>query len=201
MRAIILVPVETALGLTANPGELVGDGPLTARHASELRCGRIVAVDDQVQRLTPAGPSLAATLLAMVDRPATVEARDDNRHDPTAGLTWFVQLRDPRCAGPGCSVSARQCNIDHLIANPTGPTNASNRGPVSRRCHNAKTYGGLTLTPHPDGSVTWTSPLGRPTTRPNRTEPADLSNLRPTSPPQRPQHDQPADDGDQPPPF
>ena len=211
VQAIILVPVETALDLTDNPADLVGYGPITNGHATELltaaelrkactelRTGRIIAVDDHT---TPAGPSLEDTLLAMVDQPATVQAQDQDGHDPSVGLTRFVQLRDPRCAGPGCSVPARQCDLDHLIAYPTGPTSANNLGPVSRRCHNAKTHGGWTLTPHPDGSITWTSPLGHATTRPSRTEPTDLSNLRPLSPPQRPQHDQPAANGDEPPPF
>ena len=211
VQAIILVPVETALGLTDNPAELVGYGPVTAGHGTELlaaaelrkactdlRSGRIIAVDDHT---TPAEASLEATLLAMVDRPATVEAQDEDGHDPSVGLTRFIRLRDPRCAGPGCSVPARQCDLDHLIAYPTGPTSANNLGPVSRRCHNAKTHGGWTLTPHPDGSVTWTSPLGRTTTRPSRSTPADLSNLR-TPPPQRiPTAEPPAADGDQPPPF
>ena len=211
VQAIILVPVETALGLADNPADLIGYGPVTNGHSTELlaaaelrqactdlRTGRIIAVE---HHSTPAGPSLEATLLAMVDRPSTIEARDENQHDPSAGLVRFVQLRDPRCAGPGCSTPAQQCDLDHLIAYPTGRTTARNLGPVSRRCHNAKTYGGWTLTPHPDGSITWTSPLGRSTTRPSRNTPADLSNLRPPSPPRLPQQEQPAADGDDPPPF
>ncbi len=211
VQAIILVPVETALGLTDNPAELIGYGPVTAGHATELlaaaelrkactdlRSGRIIAVEDHT---TPTGPSLETTLLAMVDRPGTAPHRDEHPHDPSVGLVRFVQLRDPRCAGPGCASPARQCDLDHLIPYPTGPTSANNLGPVSRRCHNAKTHGGWTLSPHPDGSVTWTSPLGHASTRPSRTEPADLTNLRPARPPRLPQHDQPAADGDEPPPF
>ena len=210
VQAIILVPVETALGLADNPADLVGYGPVTNGHSTELlaaaelrkactdlRTGRIIAVEDHS---TPAGPSLEATLLAMVDRPGTIEAHDEPQHNPTVGLVRFVQLRDPRCAGPGCSTTAQQCDLDHLIPHPTGRTTANNLGPVSRRCHNAKTYGGWTLTPHPDGSVTWTSPLGRSTTRPSRNTPADLRNLRPPNPPPPPQQEQPAADGDEPPP-
>ncbi len=209
VQAIILVPVETALGLTDNPAELVNYGPITAGHSTELlaaaelrkactelRTGRIVAVEDAT---TPAGPSLEATLLTMVDRPGTLEHRDEPQHDPSAGLARFVHLRDPRCTGPGCATPAQHCDLDHLIAYPTGRTTANNLGPVSRRCHNAKTHGGWILQPHPDGSVTWTSPLGRTTTRPSRTQAADLSNLRP---PQRiPVEERPAATADDPPPF
>lgn len=125
-----------------------------------------------------AGPELEDVLLGMVERPTPVEDRDEDQHDPSQGLADFVRLRDDRCSGPGCSAPAHLCDLEHLVPHPRGRTRAANLGPVSRRCHNAKTHGGWTLTPHPDGSVTWTSPEGRSMTRPSRTVPPDLSRLR-----------------------
>ncbi len=115
----------------------------------------------------------------MIERTTPAERRVEKRHDPSTGLADLIRLRDTRCVGPGCSQPAHRCDLEHLVPHPQGPTSANNLGPVSRRCHNAKTYGGWTLTPHPDGSVTWTSPDAQQTHRPSRTIPPDLSNLQP----------------------
>ena len=193
VQAIVVVPVETGLDLADNAAELIDYGPITSFHgrdllaAAELRkacsdllTGRLVALQDTVVR--PVGPtwvesSLEARLLDMVFSETGVEGRVEAQHDPSQGLADFVQLRDSRCVGPGCSQPARLCDLEHLEPHPEGETTADNLGPASRRCHNAKTHGGWTLEPHPDGSVTWISPLGRRFTRPSRTEPPDLTAL------------------------
>ena len=199
VQAVVLIPCETALDLAEHGAELIDYGPITSFHArdllaaaelrkacTDLRTGRLIALEDAIVRPSSATwvPSLLELeLLAMVDRRTPVETRSEPGHDPSPGLTDFVQLRDTRCVGPGCSMPARSCDLEHLQPHPDGETTADNLGPASRRCHNAKTYGGWTLQPHPDGSVTWTSPMGRTFTRPSRTEPADLTDLRP--PPRR----------------
>jgi hypothetical protein len=120
---------------------------------------------------------LLDALLQMTTHALPLEDRVEPRHDPSRWLTDFVVLRDTRCVGPGCSLPARACDLDHWQPYPAGPTSAANLGPASRRCHNAKTYGGWVLTPHPDGSITWTTPQGASHTRPSRTTGADLSHL------------------------
>jgi hypothetical protein len=59
---------------------------------------------------------------------------------------------------PGCRRRADLCDLDHTTPWPTGPTTASNLGPLCRRHHNQKTRrrwhlanttGPLTE-PHPD---------------------------------------------------
>lgn len=72
---------------------------------------------------------------------------------------------------PGCSQPADRCDIDHVIpARPDpvtdlptlGPTVAENLAPECRHHHLAKDgNGGFHLKRHPDGSYTWTTPLGR----------------------------------------
>lgn len=216
LQAVVVVPVETALGISDNPAELVGYGPITAEHARELLAsaelrhatadqatGRLVGLSDQVVRRPrglPTWPTrhffddvveidtgpppppppitLQDALLAFVHGPQPLEARLERQHDPGAGLTRFLRLRDVRCHGPGCSQPAHLCDLEHWTRHPFGPTAAVNVAPVSRRCHNAKTYGGWAFTPHPDGSVTWTSPLGRSWVRESRTEPVQLGRLR-----------------------
>ncbi|MCU1621744.1 MAG: hypothetical protein JWL79_589 [Frankiales bacterium] len=189
VQAVVTVPVQTGLDLTDQPGELRGYGPVTAGHCRELLAaadlrkacvalstGRLVALEDTLVP-GPAG-QVEQTLLAMVARSTDVESRVEEQHDPSAGLTDFIRLRDPRCVGPSCSQPAHVCDSEHATPHPTGPTAATNLAPVSRRCHNSKSWGGWTLTPHPDGSVTWTSPLGRAYTRPPRHQPPDLTTLQ-----------------------
>ncbi len=68
---------------------------------------------------------------------------------------------------------ASRCTPEHWQPYPHGPTSQDNVGLASPRCHNAKTHGGWTLTPHPDGSVTWTNPQADTWTTPPRHAPAD----------------------------
>lgn len=92
-------------------------------------------------------------------------------------------MRDVRCCGPGCS--STHTHRDHLVPHPLGPTSASNLGRVSPRCHRAK-HAGWDLRRHPDGSVTWTSPLGRVYERPSPHEPPPKVDLWQDLPPLRP---------------
>ncbi|MFN2536707.1 MAG: HNH endonuclease signature motif containing protein, partial [Mycobacteriales bacterium] len=81
------------------------------------------------------------------------------QHDPSRTLTELVKLRDQKCAGPGCSMPASRCDLDHHTPWPQGPTAEWNLKDNSRRCHQAKHHG-WTQQLHPDGSSTWTSPTG-----------------------------------------
>ncbi len=116
---------------------------------------------------------LELTLLHLVHRPSTLHDHTEPQHDPSAALTDLLRLRDSRCTAPGCAIPAHRCDLEHWQPHPTGPTSPNNLGPVSRRCHNAKTHGGWTLTPHPDGSTSWTNPQGDTWTTPARHHPAD----------------------------
>ncbi|MGZ6793813.1 MAG: HNH endonuclease signature motif containing protein [Mycobacteriales bacterium] len=240
MQAVVLVPVQTGLGLSDEPAELVGFGPVSAEHARDLLAaaelrkacvglttGRMVALSDERVRSPvwsgrwwasahpptglvevlpdgsphepgpPKGPSggrpprpgpprrppssvpLLDALLEMVRAPLPVESRVESRHDPSPGLADLVRFRDPRCVGPGCSTPSRRCDLDHVTPWPEGATSADNLLPASRRCHNAKTFGGWSYTAHPDGSVTWTTPWGATAYKPSRSRPVDLRDLRP----------------------
>ena len=160
------VPVSTVLDLRQAPGELDGHGPVSAQHVRLLRprsvrrvmvdsrSGRPITVDD---RPTQVANDLQQQVRDML-RPDVVTDADEPQHDPSAGLARLVDLRDVRCAGPGCA--SRRGDRDHLDPWPHGPTSAANLGLLSRRCHSAKHHG-WTLTRHPDGSSTWDSPLLR----------------------------------------
>ena len=266
VQAVVLVPVQTGLGLSEDPGELLGYGSVSGQHARDLLAaaelrkacvdvtsGRLIAPSDE--RLRPPGwsgrfwasahpaseavelhgyrhapppdsapsPSVARplaaamsgsgsvleqscaalptkppppspapdpvppgrpitlfdALLQLVHTPLPAESRVEPRHDPSPGLADLVRFRDPRCIGPGCSQPSRACDLEHWTPYPEGTTSADNLGPASRRCHNAKTYGGWSYTPHPDGSTTWTTPWGQTYRKASRTQHVDLHDLTP----------------------
>jgi hypothetical protein len=190
----VLVPVATILDLSREPGSVPGYGPVSAEHVRLLRpvgfrrvlvdhdTGEPVAVDD---RITPADPDPVVARRQVLDMLRADVIRDvaEPQHDPSARLSRLVDVRDARCAGPGCS--SPRCHRDHRKPYPAGATAAWNLGLLSDRCHQAK-HAGWTLIRHPDGSTTWTSPLGRryhrppPHRRPPPTDPdAPLPPLRP----------------------
>jgi len=172
------VPMATSLDLSHAPGTLDRYGPVTAEHVRLLRptdfrriivdahTGRPIAVDDT----TPAAGTVEAQrqqLLGMLT-PTVVADAEETQHDPSTRLARLIDLRDPRCTGPGCSSS--RCDRDHGDAWPHGPTCASNLNRLSARCHSAKHHGWV-LVRHPDGSTTWTSPLHRQYDRPTPWDP------------------------------
>jgi hypothetical protein len=65
------------------------------------------------------------------------------------------------CRFPGCQKPAHLCDIDHTIAYPAGPTQASNLKCLCRKHHLLKTFWGWRDQQSPDGTVQWTSPHGQ----------------------------------------
>lgn len=150
---------------------LEGHGPLGAARIRELLPTarlREVYVDEgsgiplaaaaQAETVRPGQADLVE--LARRLRPVTLVDAVEPQHDPSAELARFVKLRDQRCSGPGCTMPASRCDLDHELAHPAGPTAEWNLQDRSRRCHGAKHHG-WTVTRHPDGTTDWTSPLGR----------------------------------------
>lgn len=80
---------------------------------------------------------------------------------PSRKLRHALDMRDGMCAFPTCSVPADNCDADHDIPSPRGPTAARNMKELCRRHHRMKTFGVVETeigsTGHrwhlPDGSV------------------------------------------------
>lgn len=89
------------------------------------------------------------------------DAPPEPRYIPSAVLAWFVRARDLTCRFPGCDRPAHRCDLDHTIAYPYGPTQASNLTCLCRKHHLLKTFWGWRPEQWPDGTVVWTSPRGR----------------------------------------
>jgi hypothetical protein len=178
------VPVSTVIDRGSEPGIVDGYGEISAEHVRLLRPHaslRPIYVDAQTGQPIQIGETLippvgeptgdhAADLAAARERilallrPVVQHDTVEAQHDPSAALSRLVDARDRRCAGVGCS--STRCDRDHLVAYPQGPTAVGNLGLKSPRCHGAK-HNGWTMVRHPDGSVTWTSPLGRTYRRPS----------------------------------
>jgi hypothetical protein len=89
------------------------------------------------------------------------DALPEPRYLPSAVLATFVRCRDMTCRFPGCDEPAYDCDIDHTIAYPAGPTQAANLKVLCRKHHLLKTFWGWHDHQHPDGTVIWTCPQGR----------------------------------------
>lgn len=179
-QVVLHVPLATALGVSDAPGQIEGGDLLCAAQVHELlvtaeiralfvdgATGRpVAAADKPLHRARPGAGPLSPTALRDLLRDLVltpVPVPDDTpepQHDPSAPLARFVRLRDVRCDGPGCSVPASRCELDHHEPYPTGDTSAANLRSRSQRCHHAK-HSGWTVINRPDGTTRWTSPAVR----------------------------------------
>jgi len=93
------------------------------------------------------------------------QAPPEPRYRPSKKLADFVRCRDLTCRFPGCRVPATNCDLDHTIPWPCGPTAASNLKCLCRRHHLLKTFWGGQKgwrdEQFDDGTVVWTAPDGR----------------------------------------
>ena len=80
---------------------------------------------------------------------------------PSRALADFVRARDLTCRAPGCDRPATECDLDHTIPYPTGPTHAGNIKCLCRRCHLLKTFWGWRSRQLADGTVIWSLPGGQ----------------------------------------
>ena len=140
----ITMDLPTALGLSENPAELVGYGPIPASIARSL------SADGKWRRF--------------ITDPVTGNLLDYGRETyvPPQPLVDFLTARDRICRFPGCSQPARVTDLDHAVPwEEGGHTSPENLGLLCRRHHRMKTHNGWQLVSHADGSCTWTSPHGK----------------------------------------
>ena len=184
----IVVPFTTAVGLTNTPCEIPGYGWVPA---------------DQARRIMLAAGSTWQRLAVNLDTGAALQL-ETTAYRPTAAMRAHVIAVDGTCRGPGCTVPANRCDLDHDTPWPTGPTHINNLTAKERQHHNARTHQHWTATRDPDGAVHWrTAAARRYTTHPKDwleavREPGQSSEATAQRPPAEPAPIQPADD---PPPF
>ncbi len=140
----VTIDLPTLLGLAENPGQLAGYGPIPASVAREL------ASDGKWRRF--------------ITEPQTGNLLDFGResYEPPQQLKDFLIARDRTCRFPGCRRSALLSDLDHAQSwESGGSTSLENIGALCRRHHRLKTHDGWKIESFPDGSCTWTSPLGK----------------------------------------
>ncbi|OBJ47817.1 HNH endonuclease signature motif containing protein [Mycobacterium sp. 1423905.2] len=153
---------QTVLGDSERPGYLEGYGIIDA---------------EQVRQL-------AATASLHTVNPLT-SAAEALRYQPSAALERAVRCRDLTCRFPGCSRPAVVCDLDHTVPfnhqdpNAGGGTVFENMKCLCRLHHRLKTFGGWRDEQLIDGTVIWTSPIGRT----YRTVPAGLDLFPQARPP------------------
>jgi hypothetical protein len=143
----VLVPYPTLLGLTDQPGELAGFGPIPASVA------RRVAADGVWRRIL-SDPTSGRVL----DYGTT-------RYRPPKDLAEHIIARDRTCRGVACNRRAETCDIDHTINYPDGPTADGNLGPFCRPEHNGKTCRLWQVRQPRPGHFRWRSPTGHTYTK------------------------------------
>lgn len=149
----VTVALSTLLGLDDDLGHVRGVGALTAAHVPELA--------------TAAG----SVWRRLVTDPLTRRAvtLDPRRYRPPRSVSDDVSVHDGVCRGVGCTLDAFGCDKDHVVPWTDGDvTTADALASLHRRHHQRKTRGWWDAELLLDGTLVWTSPLGRTYT----TEPA-----------------------------
>jgi Domain of unknown function (DUF222) len=92
-------------------------------------------------------------------------APPEPRYTPSQALADFIRCRDLTCRFPGCDEPACNCDLDHTIPYPWGPTSAANIKCLCRKNHLLKTFwggpGGWRERQLPDGTIIWTASDGQ----------------------------------------
>lgn len=138
----VLAEQAALSGQSQNPGYLPGFGPVPAPLLREL------------------AQSGDAKLKPLKLPPPECEPR----YRPSTALAEFVRWRDLTCRWPGCDEPAANCQIDHTMPYPLGPTHPSNIKMYCPHHHLLKTFyigeGGWSERQLPDGTLILTAPTG-----------------------------------------
>ncbi|MFF7294275.1 HNH endonuclease signature motif containing protein, partial [Microbacterium sp. NPDC008134] len=137
----------TLAGLDDHPAELDGHGPL----------------DPDIAR-TLAGHNNGWTRL-FLDPDGMVTETDT--YTPTEPMRRYLRARDQHCRFPGCRMPVHRCELDHNHDHAKGGKTA-----ITNLAHLCRTHHQLkhpdtdpdhrwTAHQHPNGTLHWTSPLGR----------------------------------------
>ena len=144
-RVYVTVPVMTLLGLSDEPASLDGYGPIDP---------------DTARRLCANAPGFYR-LLTHPETGVVLSLGRDKYRLPRRLRRWLA-IRDKTCRAPGCNQPATLSDIDHSIGwSEGGNSNYDNLAYLCRHHHVLKTETDWNIVNSRDGTLTWTSPLGR----------------------------------------
>ncbi|PZF85857.1 HNH endonuclease signature motif containing protein [Jiangella anatolica] len=158
----VTVPFTALAGLTDEPGELRGYGPISAPVAREL--------------------AAAGVWTWLRTDPATGQVLDAGRrtYRPTTALAEFIVARDRTCRAPGCHQPAANSDIDHVIPFAAGGTTVrANCQALCETHHLLKHRGHWTVRRGPGGITRWRGPTGHHYTKPPEAVGAPLADALP----------------------
>ncbi len=105
--------------------------------------------------------ALTAALAKVTTAPVDPRPLTSTAYALPPRLARFVKHRDITCSFPGCRRLAWSTENDHLLPWPQGRTTAENIDCKCKHHHQAKTHGGYRTQRFTDGTIRWTTPLGR----------------------------------------
>ena len=167
----------TDLLLTANPGDILGDGleNITAHIQVTVAATTLSGADDTPAQLDGTGtlhPDTARALAGkatswtrlFLDTDGMVTATDT--YQPTAGMKRFLQARDQHCRFPGCRQPVHRTQLDHTHDWALGGQTSIDN--LAHLCltHHALKHPSIpdrhrwTVRQLPDWTLEWTSPTG-----------------------------------------
>ncbi|WP_314648103.1 DUF222 domain-containing protein [uncultured Microbacterium sp.] len=146
-RVQVTVAATTLAGLDDRLAELDGHGPIDADTARALAAG--------------------ATGWSRLFLDADGMVTETDAYTPTENMRRFLRARDQHCRFPGCRTPVHRCDVDHTHEHSRGGrTRLDNLSHLCRAhhalkhpdVHGAHRWSARSL---PDGTIEWTSPLGR----------------------------------------
>ncbi len=159
---IITAPAATIAGVSEEPGQLHGYGPIDP---------------DTTRQIAATAPTFLRTLTHPVTGQPTMITRHwgraaaDNLHPPARDrysappeLRLVLATIDETCRFPNCNRRANRCELDHTHDwAHGGETTAENLAYLCSRHHHLKHETGWTVKTHPNQPrhLNWTSPHGR----------------------------------------
>ncbi|MCU1519285.1 MAG: nuclease [Pseudarthrobacter sp.] len=146
-QVLVTVPIFSLMGLTDEPADLDGYGPIPASMA---------------RKLVADGASSFRRVLIDPKSGEPLEIGRKSYGIPPAMRRW-LRLRDGRCSFPGCTNHSLDNDADHILAwADGGTTGISNLESLCRKHHRLKHTSAWTPTNAGiDKPPAWTSPTGR----------------------------------------
>ncbi|MEW9872016.1 DUF222 domain-containing protein [Arthrobacter sp. HS15c] len=146
-QVLVTVPVFALMGLTDEPADLDGYGPIPASMA---------------RKLVADGASSFRRVLTDPRNGAPLEIGRNSYPIPAAMRQW-LRLRDGKCSFPGCNNQSLDNEADHILAwSDGGTTGITNLESLCRKHHRLKHTTGWTPTDAAkDTPPGWISPTGR----------------------------------------
>jgi hypothetical protein len=147
----VTVPLDVLIGVSEEPGELKGYGPITAGQARDVAFAQ------------------GTIWRRLITHPSTgmVVKTDPTTYKPTTETIRHVEARDRHCAFPTCRMPAHRTDLDHVVEfdhhHPAsgGQSVPENLIPLCRRHHGLKHRGGWTVVRDDStGCTRWTAPTG-----------------------------------------